>query len=310
MINMIVNCIVAALAIILVIFILTIKKKGDAEFEEYISALDEKKFKTKNYLSIGLYLNEHINILKFMPKIFYEPLYRYNNSVGLKVKELYGTRYFDFYSNIHNGSKWLIGVLGIVAAIAFAGINCINGETMSAIACVVLSPVIGIGLALLQDKDLDSKIEERRTAIMIEFPEFINKLLLLVNAGMTISKAWEKIVADNKKETPLYDELNMSIAEIRAGKPEAVAYEEFARRCKVKEIIKFVSVIILNLKKGGSEVVPALRAQSDECWEMRKATARRLGEKASSKLMLPMAIMLVGIILIVALPAVLALTGI
>jgi len=37
--------------------------------------------------------------------------------------------------------------------------------------------------------------------------------------------------------------------------------------------------------------------------------ARRLGEKASSKLLGPMAIMLLGIIIIVALPAVLALTG-
>lgn len=310
MMNMIVNCVVAVLAIAFVIFVLIVKKKGDEEFEEYVAALDEKKFKMKNYLSIGLYLNERINILKFLPKIFYEPLYRYNNSVGMKVKELYGVRYFDFYSNIHNGSKWLLAVLGAVAMIAFAGINCINNEHTSAIVCVVLSPALALGLALLQDKDLDSKIEDRRTAIMIEFPEFINKLLLLVNAGMTISKAWEKIVTDNKKDTPLYEELNMSIAEIRAGKPEAVSYEEFARRCKVKEIIKFVSVIILNLKKGGSEVVPALRAQSDECWEMRKATARRLGEKASSKLMLPMAIMLVGIILIVALPAVLALSGI
>lgn len=308
--SMIVNCIVAAFAVATVVFVLIVKKKADVEFEEYISVLDEKKFKAKNYLSIGLYLNERINILKFLPKVFYEPLYRYSNSVNMKVKELYGAKYLDFYSNIHNGSKWLMVVLGVVAMVVFAVVNSINNEHTSAIICIALSPALALGLALLQDKELDSKIEERRTAIMIEFPEFINKLLLLVNAGMTISKAWEKIVTDNKKTSPLYEELNTSIAEIRAGKPEAVAYEEFARRCKVKEIIKFVSVIILNLKKGGSEVVPALRAQSDECWEMRKATARRLGEKASSKLMLPMAIMLVGIILIVALPAVLALAGI
>lgn len=308
--KMIVNCVVALLAAASVIFVLIVKKKGDAEYQEYISVLDEKKFKTKNYLSIGLYINAHVNVFKLMPKIFHDPLYRYNNSVGMKVKELYGVKYFDFYSEIHNGSKWLLAVLGAVAMIAFAGINCVNNEHKTAIICLVLAPVLALGLALLQDKELDSKTEERRTAIMIEFPEFINKLLLLVNAGMTISKAWEKIVTDNKKTTPLYEELNISIAEIRAGKPETVAYEEFARRCKVKEIIKFVSVIILNLKKGGSEVVPALRAQSDECWEMRKATARRLGEKASSKLMLPMAIMLIGIILIVALPAVLSLSGI
>lgn len=310
MVRMIVNCVVAAIAAACIIFAVIIKKKGDAEFREYTEALDEKRFKTKNYLSIGLYLNEHLNVFKFVPKMFCEPLHRYSNSVSMKVKELYGARYFDFYSDIHNGGKWLMAFFGVTAMIAFAVVNCINNEYASAVVCLALSPAAALALALLQDKELDSKIEDRRTAIMIEFPEFINKLLLLVNAGMTISKAWEKIVADNKRNTPLYEELNLSVAEIRAGKLESTAYEEFARRCKVKEIIKFVSVIILNLKKGGAEVVPALHAQSDECWEMRKATARRLGEKASSKLMLPMAIMLVGIILIVALPAVLALSGV
>lgn len=310
MINMVINCIAGILVVAAAVFILTVKKKGDSEFAEHINALDKEKFKTKNYLSIGLYLNSHTNILKLIPKSMYETAYRYNNSVKMKVKELYGEKYLDFYSDIHSASKWLMFVIGIAAMLIFAAINCINAEHMSAVVCIGLSPVLGIVMAFLQDKELDSKIEDRRTAIMIEFPEFINKLLLLVNAGMMISKAWEKIVTDNKKNTPLYEELNVSVAEIRAGKSEAAAYEEFGRRCKVKEIIKFVSVIILNLKKGGSEVVPALRAQSDECWEMRKATARRLGEKASSKLMLPMAIMLVGIIMIVALPAVLALSGV
>ena len=310
MMNIIVNFIIGCIAIISIVAVLLVKKKGDGEFEEFIEAIDEEKFKTKNYLSIGIYLSQHINLMKYIPKIFYEPLYRYNNSVNMKVKELYGAKYFDFYLNVHNASKWLMAVIGGIAMIAFAGINCINGEQKSAIICALLGPFLAIGLAILQDKELDTKIEDRRTSIMIEFPEFINKLLLLVNAGMTISKAWEKIVTDSKKTTPLYDELTVSIAEIRAGKPESAAYEEFARRCKVKEIIKFVSVIILNLKKGGAEVVPALHAQSNECWEMRKATARRLGEKASSKLMLPMAIMLVGIIVIVALPAILALSGV
>lgn len=310
MLAYVINCAVGALFAAAATFIIVIKKKADAEFDEYIAPLDEKQFKMKNYLPIGLFLNEHIHILKIMPKAAYEPMYRYANSVKMKVSELYGQKYFDYYNDIHNGSKWLIALLGMVVMILFAGINCINNEQITAVICICLSPVVAIALAVFLDKNLDGKIEDRRDLIMIEFPEFINKLTLLVNAGMTIPKAWEKIVTENKKNTPLYNELDVSLAEIRAGKPEAVAYEEFARRCKVKEIIKFISVIILNLKKGGAEVVPALRAQADECWEMRKATARRLGEKASSKLMLPMGIMLVGIILIVALPAVLALSGI
>ena len=179
MLNIIVNCVVGILAIVVLIFVLVIKKKADIEFEEYINVLDEEKFKMKNYLSIGLYLNEHINLRKFIPKACYEFLYRYTNSVQMKVKEVYGTKYWDFYTTIHNGSKWLMAVLGVIAMIAFAGINCINNEHSTAIICVVLIPFLAIGLALLLDKELDSKIEERRNSIMIEFPDFINKLFFL-----------------------------------------------------------------------------------------------------------------------------------
>ena len=61
----------------------------------------------------------------------------------------------------------------------------------------------------------------------------------------------EKIINENKKEHALYNEMRFALMEIKAGKPEGVAYEEFARRCHVKEITKFVSVIVMNLRRGG-----------------------------------------------------------
>ncbi len=304
----IVNIIVGAVFVISLIVVLIIWKKAGKTYDEYLAPLDEEEFKYKKYMPIGMYLSEKIDITKHLPATMKEMLAKYSVSVRAKVGELYGTRYVDYYSQIHTATKWMFGVVGFVLMTAFAGINCVNNNQSSAIICLVAAPVVAIALPLFLDKDLDGKIDDRREQIKVEFPEFINKLLLLVNAGMTISKAWEKIVTENHKKSPLYNELDISLADIRAGKPETIAYEEFARRCKIKEIIKFVSVIILNLKKGGAEIVPTLRAQSDECWEMRRATARRMGEKASSKLLLPMAIMLIGIILIVALPAVLALT--
>ena len=143
----------------------------------------------------------------------------------------------------------------------------------------------------------------------MEFPEFVNKLTLLVNAGMTISRAWEKIINENRKDHILYEEMCCALAEIRAGKPEGTAYEEFARRCHVKEVTKFVSVIVMNLRRGGAEVVPVLREQGHECWEMRKNAARELGEQAGTKILIPMMIMFLGIVLIVATPAVLSMTS-
>ena len=181
-----------------------------------------------------------------------------------------------------------------------------QGDLSTGMMFIVIGIAAAAGLPFVMDRDLNSRIEKRHTQLRLEFPEFINELVLLVNAGMTIPRAWEKIADKSTGNTPLQRELQICMADIRAGKPMEVAFEEFGRRCRIKEIIKFVSVIILNLRKGGSELTITLQAQSSECWEMRKSAARRLGEEASSKMMLPMALMLLGIMMVVALPAVLS----
>lgn len=59
-----------------------------------------------------------------------------------------------------------------------------------------------------------------------------------------------------------------------------------------------------------AELVPLLRVFAMECWELRKNTARRLGEEASTKMLLPLMLMFLAILLIVGTPAVLALRNI
>ena len=166
-----------------------------------------------------------------------------------------------------------------------------------------------LGLPFLVDESLKEEVTKRRRSIQMEFPEFVSKLTLLVGAGMTISRAWEKIINENRREHVLYDEMRYALMEIRAVKPEAVAYEEFARRCRVKEVTKFVSVVVMNLRRGGSEVLPVLREQGSECWEMRKSAAKQMGEEAGTKIMIPLMIMFLGIVLIVSTPAVLSMTS-
>ena len=283
--------------------------RGRGEYEDYLEPLDEKEFKTRNLLGAGLFLQERFPIADRFRGPAREALRRYGVRVSGQLTELYGVRDREYYGTIHTANKWVIALLTGTFLALFALISCSNGDLGAATLFCAATPVGVCAMPFLLDKELDGKVVERREKIQLEFPEFVNKLILLVNAGSTISKAWEKIVTDSRSNSPLYRELRFCAAEIQNGRSEAAAYEEFARRCKLKEVIKFVSVIVLNLRKGGGEVVFTLRLQADECWEARKAAARRLGEKASSKLLMPMAIMLLGIIMVVALPAILALSG-
>ena len=163
---------------------------------------------------------------------------------------------------------------------------------------------------LLQDSKLNANIKKRNLEIMIDFPEFLVKLTLLVNAGMNVTKAWENVSESMDKGRSLGRELDMALKEIRSGKSETKAYEDFAKRCRIQEVTRAISVLLQNIKKGNAELVSILRVHANECWEMRKNAAKKLGEEASSKMLLPMAIMLLSILLIVTTPAILALQGI
>lgn len=299
--------VVAALLLILAFLVMLFAWKGSrGVYDDYVAGLDKKQFPAKPYLGIGLWLAQRFPILTRLPASLQKGLSQYANQVRSKVGELYGLAYQDYYTQIHTANKWLMGLLGFLFLNLFALLLASGGDWKTGAVFLACSPLAAVGMPLLQDKSLDSKLEVRHTQLRIEFPEFINKLVLLVNAGMTIPRAWEKITEEFPGNTPLQRELKFCLAEIRAGKTTEIAYEEFGRRCRIKEIIKFVSVIILNIRKGGNELVLTLQSQSVECWEMRKAAARRLGEEASSKMMMPMALMLLGIMMVVALPAILS----
>ena len=307
---MVVSWIAAGIAGVLCLVGLVILLKANREskgvYDEYLSGLDDKEFKLKKYLGIGLYMAQRHTLISKLPDSIKQTAFRYDSSVRSKVGELYGAPYQDYYSQIHIASKWLVALAGFTFCEFIGTLTAAQGDVSTGIMFIAAGVIAAAGLPLVMDRDLDSKIEKRHTQLRLEFPEFINELVLLVNAGMTIPRAWEKIADKSNGNTPLQRELQICMADIRAGKPMEVAFEEFGRRCRIKEIIKFVSVIILNLRKGGSELTLTLQAQSSECWEMRKSAARRLGEEASSKMMLPMAIMLFGIMMVVALPAVLS----
>lgn len=311
---MIVRWIVSAAGGILLLvglfIFLSAGRKSKGIYDEYIEGLDEKEFKLKKYLGTGLYMAQKFPVLSKMPEALRPVAFKYDGDIRSKVGELYGIPYQDYYYQIHTASKWLAG-LGCFIFCEFIGtLMSLQGDWSTGIIFIVVGVLSAAGVPLIIDKDLNSKIEKRHMQLRLEFPEFINELVLLVNAGMTVPRAWEKISDKSTGNTPLQRELQICMADVRAGKPIEVAFEEFGRRCRIKEIIKFVSVIILNLRKGGGELTLTLQAQSGECWDMRKSAARRLGEEASSKMMLPMAIMLLGIMMVVALPAVLSLMNV
>lgn len=167
--------------------------------------------------------------------------------------------------------------------------------------------ILSILTVLILFKDLDRKIVKREHEMLIELPEYLNKIIMLVGAGETvvnsiIKSAEPKIEIDEVKN-PLYKELKLAINELKMNRSFEETMEDFSRRCALPEVSIFTTTILLNHRKGGSDFTSSLRELSRELWDKRKAIAKIQGEEASSKMVFPMVFVFLIILVIIATPA-------
>jgi Flp pilus assembly protein TadB len=284
----------AVVFLLLLIAFLLLYMVTKNRYIEYIKPLDKKNYPLKDILHVMLFL---------MDKSGYKYCTEYDKRQLTRLAEISGHKYAMYYLRIFWAEK-LTYLLIALLTVLLIGISMGVSLEFLAFSLIILSAAF-----FIPDSQLKDKLKKRHIRIQLDFPDFLNKLTLLINAGMTVTKAWEKIVNDNTKKSPLYDELTLTLADIRSGKPEIQAYEDFAKRCRMSEVSRFISVIVQNIRKGSNEIVSILRLQANECWEMRKHAAKRLGEEASTKMLLPMMIMFIAVLIIVAVPAILSLQG-
>ena len=130
---------------------------------------------------------------------------------------------------------------------------------------------------------------------MCDYPEMVNKLSLLLGAGMTVSAAWERIIGLYERqrtdgvlgERPTYEEMKVTYREIKEGVGERTAYEHFGERCALRPYRKLSSLIVQNLRKGSRGLTELMEAEADEAFELRKNLAKKLGEEAGDDIDVP-----------------------
>ncbi|MEK5376124.1 MULTISPECIES: type II secretion system F family protein [Paenibacillus] len=169
--------------------------------------------------------------------------------------------------------------------------------------------VLGLGLGILVPialiKDLHGKVQKREQQILMELPELLSKMMLLVGAGETVQRALLHCVERKGANTehPLYRELRQTVAEWESGYSFQQAFEHLSKRCGIQEMTVFTTTVLLNMRRGGSDFVMALRELSQTLWGKRTSISRTRGEQASSKLVFPMALILLTVIVLVGAPA-------
>lgn len=168
-----------------------------------------------------------------------------------------------------------------------------------------------------KDQEIHKQYKERNRQLLLEYSEFVSKLQLFIGSGMSTRNAFVRLAGDYQKRRGrggrkrfVYEEVVMTVRKFENGMSEAEAYDYFSKRCDLACYKKLVSILIQNQKKGTDGLTESLSAETKSAFEERKQEARRLGEEAGTKLLLPMMMMMGIVMVIIVVPAYFSFGGI
>ena len=183
---------------------------------------------------------------------------------------------------------------------------------------MVMVPIVAVIAVIMgKDREIHKQYLERNRQLLLEYSELVSKLQLLIGAGMSIRNAFKRLALDYQKRREaggkkrfVYEEVMMTVRKLENGASEEEAYDYFAKRCNPACYRKLVSIIIQNQKKGTEGLKESLLVETRNAFEERKQEARRLGEEAGTKLLLPMMMMMGVVLMIIVIPAYFSFGGI
>ena len=128
---------------------------------------------------------------------------------------------------------------------------------------------------------------------------------------MTLSGAWERIVLNYQhklehhqaQSEEVYEQMLLAYREMQDGVGELRVYEQFGERCGTPQYRKLSMLIIQNLRKGSAGLRQSLEKEVADAFSLRKNLAKRAGEEAGTKILLPMMFMLCIVMVIILVPA-------
>ncbi len=174
--------------------------------------------------------------------------------------------------------------------------------------------VILILLRMVQAERARNAEKERRDQMQMDYSDVVNKLLILLGSGMSLKQAWNRISAQyldkrQKKEIRkryVYEEMLITNYEICDGESERAAYRKFGERTGLGPYQRLIRILLQNLQTGSRGLCSLLEQEAENALEERKALARKLGEEAGTKMLMPLMLMLGIVIAIIMVPAILS----
>lgn len=172
---------------------------------------------------------------------------------------------------------------------------------------ILLGIVISGMLWFRQKEELQNQIKKQNEDFQKSYPYLVNQLVLYIGAGTTLQGAFERIIyqyeTGKKKKDFLYKELSIMWNEMRSGISQEQAYINLGKRIGLPSYLKLTTLFVQQIRKGTSGIILQLEQEEHDAFEHRKEQAKRLGEEAGTKLLLPMILLMLISMVIVVCPA-------
>lgn len=198
------------------------------------------------------------------------------------VAALLGGLVFIFYVGIE---PWTRAVMGILCLFGFG----------------YFLPVV------LLNRRIDQSALEHRGG----FPDFMDLMVVCVEAGLSMEAGLHRIAAELKQSYPsLAMHIEIATVEIRSGKTLSAAMESFAKRLGIEEATSFATLLTQS-EELGSSLSQSLRVYSDDMRNKRLMNAEEKAHALPAKLVVPLTLFVFPTLLVVLLlPVVLSVSGI
>lgn len=165
----------------------------------------------------------------------------------------------------------------------------------------------GVLLAALRREKEKEAQKNRGKELLLAYPEFINRIVLYLGAGLSVRQTFIRMVSAGEKRRTrqaLQSELSLTVRELQQGMGETQAYRHLGERSGLSEYRTLSTLLVQNVKKGNRELLPMLQQEAEKAYRERGRQVKILGSEAQTKLLLPMVLMLIVVLALILFPAI------
>jgi hypothetical protein len=177
---------------------------------------------------------------------------------------------------------------------------------------ILLLAIVCGGLLIARQWENEKQKEKKvRLASELEYSNILWQFVLLLEAGFSVQTAWKKIVTDYEKKKYrisgerqyVYNQMSFAYHQLELGYSAEQVFRLFSEKMQLKSYSKLMTLFLQNITKGSKNMLEILRNEEEQAFTIRCEQAKRMGEEADTKLLLPMGIMLLNILLLLMIPA-------